>query len=187
MQPVSNRPHLEETPVGRLYQRYWQLLFTAIRRSISSREDAEDVLLEVFLAAVESKTLLSMSEAHQEAWLRRVTYNKCMDFHRRKTRHPIALLDEHSEALYEDEYLAPEHIALYQEELVQLRKHLDILSTDQREVLRLRFADGLRCAQIATRMSKSEGAIRSMLARALNRLRSTYTQNRKEKNHGETR
>jgi RNA polymerase sigma factor (sigma-70 family) len=187
MQPVSSWSHLEETPIGRLYQRHWQLLFTAIRRSISSREDAEDVLLEVFLAAVESKTLLSMSEAHQEAWLRRVTYNKCMDFHRRKRRHPTSLLEEHIETLFEDEYLAPEHIALYQEELVQLRKHLDILSTDQQEVLRLRFADGLRCAQIALRMRKSEGAIRSMLARALNRLRGIYTQNRKEKNHDETR
>lgn len=185
MQHVSSWSHLEDTPIGRLYQRYWQPLFTVIRQSISSREDAEDVLLEVFLAAVESKTLLSMSESHQEAWLRRVAYNKCMDFHRRKARRPASLLDEHIvETLCDDEHLEPEHIAVRQEELVQLRKHLEMLSANQREILRLRFADDLRFAQIADRMHKSEGAIRSMLARALNRLRSIYTQHRKENNHG---
>jgi RNA polymerase sigma-70 factor (ECF subfamily) len=183
MQRFPHSSGLEDTPIGQLYQRHWHALFTVIRQSISSREDAEDILLEVFLAAMESQTLPGMSEPHQEAWLRRVAYNKCMDFHRRTTRRPKSSLDEHVETLYDDEEREPEQVALRQEGVVQLREHLKILSADQREILRLRFADGLPCGQIAARMHKSEGAVRSALARALNRLRGIYTTRRKESDY----
>jgi RNA polymerase sigma factor (sigma-70 family) len=183
MQRFPHPSGLEDTPIGKLYQRYWHALFTVIRQSISSREDAEDILLEVFLAAVESKTLPGMSEMHQEAWLRRVAYNKCMDFHRRTTRRPRFSLEGYIETLYDDEEREPEQVALRQEEVVQLQEHLAILSADQREILRLRFADELPCAQIAARMHKSEGAVRAALARALNRLRGIYTKCRKESYH----
>ena len=174
MQLSSGPSGLEETSIGRLYQRHWLGLFTTIRQHISSGEDAEDILLDVFLAALESSTLASMSEQHQEAWLRRVAYNKCMDFHRRTSRHPAFPLEAHVEMLYDDERLAPEQAALRQEEVEQLQKHLAALSTDQQEMLRLRFADELPCVEIAARMRKSEGAIRTMLSRTVHLLRSIY-------------
>ena len=174
MQLLSGPSGLEETSLGRLYQRHWLGLFATIRQQINSCQDAEDILLDVFLVALESSTLLSMSEDHQEAWLRRVAYHKCMDHHRRTSRHPAFPLEAHVETLYDDERLAPEQAALRQEELEQLQKHLEALSTDQQELLRLRFADELPCAQIAERMCKSEGAIRTMLSRTLHLLRSIY-------------
>ena len=174
MQLSSGPSGLEETSIGRLYQRHWLGLYTTIRQHINSREDAEDILLDVFLAALESSTLLSMSEQHQEAWLRRVAYNKCMDLHRRTSRHPAFPLEADVETLYDDERLAPDQAALRQEELEQLQKHLTALSTDQQEILRLRFADELPCAEIAARMRKSEGAIRTMLSRTLHLLRGLY-------------
>jgi RNA polymerase sigma-70 factor, ECF subfamily len=174
MQLSSGPSGLEEAAIGMLYQRHWLGLFTTIRQHISSGEDAEDILLDVFLAALESSTLPSMSEQHQEAWLRRVAYNKCMDLHRRTNRHPAFPLEAHVETLYDDERLAPEQAALRQEELEQLQKHLAALSTDQQEILRLRFAEGLPCAEIAARMRKSEGAIRTMLSRTVHLLRSIY-------------
>jgi len=174
MQLLSGSSGLEDTSIGRLYQRHWLGLFTTIRQYINSCEDAEDILLDVFLAALESRTLLSMSELYQEAWLRRVAYNKCMDLHRRTSRHPAFPLEAHVETLYDDERLAPEQAVLRQEELEQLQKHLAALSTDQQEILRLRFADELLCAEIAARMRKSEGAIRTMLSRTVHLLRGLY-------------
>ena len=174
MRLSSGPAGLEETPLGKLYRRHWLALLTTIRQHISSGEDAEDILLDVFLAALESSTLLSMSEQYQEAWLRRVAYNKCMDLHRRTSRRPVFPLEAHVETLYDDERLAPERAVLRQEELEQLQKHLAALSTDQQEILRLRFAEGLPCAQIAERLRKSEGAVRTMLSRTLHLLRSVY-------------
>ncbi len=174
MQLSSGPSGLEETSIGRLYQRHWLGLFTTIRQHISSGEDAEDILLDVFLAALESSTLPSMSEQQQEAWLRRVAYNKCMDLHRRASRHPAFPLEAHVETLYDDERLAPEQAALRQEEVERLQQHLAALSTDQQEILRLRYADELPYAEIAARLRKSEGAIRTMLSRTLHLLRGLY-------------
>ena len=174
MQLSSGPADQQETPLGRLYQRHWLGLYVAIRQRINSSEDAEDILLDVFLAALESSTLLTMSEHHQEAWLRRVAYNKCMDIHRRTSRHPVFPLEAHAEMLPDDERLAPDLAALRQEEMEHLRKYLTALSPEQQEILRLRFAEELSFAQIAARLGKSEGAVRTMLSRTLQHLRGIY-------------
>jgi RNA polymerase sigma-70 factor (ECF subfamily) len=186
MQLLPSQPGLENSPVGRLYQRHWLAIFTAICQRISSPEEAEDILLDVFVAAMESRTLLSMSAQYQEAWLRRVAYNKCMDFHRRATRRSAVPLEEHAQTLYDEDYHSPEQATLRQEELLELREHLASLSTVQREILRLRFADELPCSRIAARLHKSEGAIRTMLSRTLNLLRGLYTP-RREDYHDQSR
>ncbi|MGH2478309.1 MAG: RNA polymerase sigma factor [Ktedonobacteraceae bacterium] len=177
----SNQSDREDTLVGKLYQRHWLELFTAIRQSISFPEDAEDILLDVFLAALENATLPSMSDQHQEAWLRRVAYHKCMDFHRRAARRRALPLEGNTEMLPDEKQVTPERAALRQEERAQLHKHFASLPAAQQEMLRLRFADELSCAQIAACMHKSEGAIRTMLSRTLNLLRGIYTQQREER------
>lgn len=77
-----------------------------------------------------------------------------------------------------------EHAALHQEEREQLQKHFSALPADQQELLRLRFGEEMACGQIAVRLHKSEGAIRTMLSRTLNRLRVIYMQ-QKEDHDGE--
>jgi RNA polymerase sigma-70 factor, ECF subfamily len=180
MQLLSNQSDREDTLVGKLYQRHWLGLFTAIGQSISCPEDAEDILLDVFLAALENAKLSSMSDQHQEAWLRSVAYNKCMDFHRRASRRPVLPLEDNTEMVHDEKQVMPERAALRQEELAQLHKHFASLSAAQQEILRLRFADELSCTQIAACMHKREGAIRTMLSRTLNLLRGIYMQQRED-------
>ncbi|HZR41762.1 MAG TPA: sigma factor-like helix-turn-helix DNA-binding protein [Ktedonobacteraceae bacterium] len=60
------------------------------------------------------------------------------------------------------------------EEYAHLHAHLEKLSPIQREALRLRFANGLRCSEIATVLGKRDGTVRVLLSRALNFLRSIY-------------
>ena len=65
-------------------------------------------------------------------------------------------------------------VAVGSEQHAQLRSHLALLPQIQQEVLRLRFAEDLRCSEIAKRLQKSDGAIRIMLSRVLNVLRTIY-------------
>ncbi len=55
----------QDAPIGVLYQRYAPGILTYIRRHISSPEDAEDLLVEVFLAALERNNLLCLNEGEQ--------------------------------------------------------------------------------------------------------------------------
>lgn len=173
-QPHMDPSECEDSPIAVLYQRHAYTLLSFIRQHVPTPEDAEDVLLEVFLAAFEADTLANLPKNEQLAWLRRVARNKCVDAHRRLVRHPVIPLEEIEDSMYEDEQQAPEQLALRSEEHAVLQAHLAQLSALQQEVLRLRFASDLRSAEIARMLNKSEGAIRMLLSRAMNLLRTLY-------------
>jgi len=113
--------------------------------------------------------------------LRRVAHNKFIDYYRRSQRRPAVSLEEVTEeSLLDDDHLSPEHAAVRREEHILLRERLSALPEMQRTILHLRFVDGLRCKEIASQINKSEGAVRTMLSRALNILRNIYASNREE-------
>lgn len=174
MEPQAGLPTYDNAALAELYQRHAYTLLSFIRRYSPTREDAEDVLLEVFLAALERNSLADLSNGEQLAWLRRVAHNKCVDIYRRVQRQRSVSLESVAETLYDDEELAPEQIALSSEEHARLRAHLAQLPEQQQAALRLRFADNLRCGEIAKKLNKSEGAVRMLLSRTLNLLRGTY-------------
>lgn len=157
-----------------LYQHYSAAIFVYLRQHTASREDAEDTLVEVFVAALEYDHFSSMSEKEQLAWLWRVAHNKAIDAYRRSKHRQGVDLEQIADSTFDDDELAPEQVALREEEYATLHTHLESLSGVQQEVLRLRFADDLRCAEIASRIGKREGAVRVMLSRTLNLLRGIY-------------
>ncbi len=157
-----------------LYQRYASGIFAYFYKQTASRDDAEDLLLEVFLAAMERSNLANMHEEERKAWLWTVARNKAADYYRRMTRHPSVNLKQVETSLYIDESQEPEQITLKHEEYARLRSTIARLPEQQRDVLQLRFAHGLSCAEIATVLEKKEGAVRMQLSRALKFLRSIY-------------
>jgi len=175
---------LGHSHIADLYQRYAPELLLYIRRHVPSQEDAEDVLLEAFIAALENPRLSDMSQQEQLAWLRRVAHNKFVDFYRRSTRHSSISLEDVQQELYDEDDHAPEILALGHEEHAFLCTHLASLPKIQQEVLRLRFAEGLHCPEIARRLDKSNGAIRTMLSRVLNLLRNIYANSEEEISNG---
>ena len=164
----------EDTAMAELYQRHVYTLLRTIRRIVTTHEDAEDILLEVFIAAFERNALADLSEGEQLAWLRRVAHNKCVDAYRASQRRPSLSLETVTEVLYGDEGQLPEQIALHSEELFLLRARLTELTEQQQQILRLRFEQDLRCTEIARKLNKSESAIRITLSRTLNLLRRIY-------------
>ena len=175
---------ISQSHIASLYQRYAPGLLQYIRRHVPSQEDAEDVLLEVFLAALEKPNLTTLSEQEQLAWLRRVAHNKFVDLHRRNIRRSSVPLQDMQYELYDEDDHVPEYVALGHEQHALLRSHLASLSHIQQEVLRLRFSEDLHCSEIAKRLNKSDGAIRTMLSRILNLLRHIYASSEEEASNG---
>ncbi len=178
MTALSPRSDPEDASAA-LYQRYAPVLFAWLRQR-TSWEDAEDLLLEVFLAAFERDQLLAVPEAKQFAWLVSVAQHKLIDQYRRAQRRPVAPLDEFAEALEEDEALAPEQVALRHERYAHLYSALRNLPDLQRRVLVLRFADGLHSKELAAVLGKREGAVRVLLWRALKLLRAGLENDERE-------
>jgi RNA polymerase sigma-70 factor (ECF subfamily) len=165
----------EQAPATEIYQQHAQAVLLYLRRYLAIREDAEDLLLEVFLRAVEKQIPLTLPEAEQRAWLLHVARQKLADYYRQRIRHPSVPFNEMTiEQLVASDEHSPDQIALRHEDHRLLHERFATLPEQYQTVLWLRFAYGLRSKAIGQRLQKSEGAVRTMLSRALNHLRGIY-------------
>lgn len=162
-----------ETQAG-VFDHFAPALFAYLCQHTVSREDAEDLLHEIFLAALIWEPFYQLPASAREKWLWRVTRNKVADTHRRSVRRPSLTLDSVVDQLYSDEAQSPEDLLIRREEYARLCAALAQLPPFQQEALRLRFAHELSWAEVARVLGKREGALRSMLSRSLSRLRIIY-------------
>lgn len=174
---------LDRTHLAHLYQHYAPKILDYVYRQTSSYQDAEDTLIDVFVAALESSTFASLAEQEQKAWLWRVARNKVIDLYRRTQRLRYLPLEQIDSDLIEDTSAPPEQIHIHQEDDDYLASLIEHLTPFQQQVLLLRFGENLRTPQIAVKVGKSEGSIRSLLSRTLKLLRRKYKPEKKGGNH----
>lgn len=159
-----------------VYQRHAPGILAYLRLHMRSCEDAEDLLVDIFLASFESATFQRLEETQRRQWLWRVARNKLIDYYRASARRQMLNVDDVADEIYYDEEFSPENMAERGEEFLRLRNHVCRLSPFQQQILRLRFVYGMRCSEIAAQVGKSEGAVRTQLSRTLNKLHSIYMQ-----------
>ncbi len=167
--------HLSNTsPIAGLFQKYAPMLLRYFSKHGIGAQDAEDLLLDVFTAAIEYSGLLVLSEQEQVAWLQRVAHNKMIDLYRRQSYRQTLPLERTTPILFAEDRSMPEYQVERQERYIELWEHISHLPLAQQEALRLRFLQGLSSKEIAKRLHKSDMAIRRLLSRAINILRTLY-------------
>ncbi len=88
-----------------LYDRYASSIFAYARRYTPSWEDAEDVTLEAFTAALEQANLSALAERQQLVWLRRVAHTKLVDRYRHSVHLSVIPLEQVKETVRTEEAL----------------------------------------------------------------------------------
>ena len=159
---------------GTLYDRFAVTIFQYLCQQVSTKQDAEDLLLEVFLAALQDEALSSLPQRRQLAWLRRVARNKVVDHYRHIAL--LNLLPIERTLEMEDAALTPEQYTEQQENYERLYQSIAHLTALQRELIGLRYRNGLRFADIAVVLGKPEGTVRQLFVRTLRQLRTIYDQ-----------
>lgn len=175
MQPIKNDAiNLSGSLDAVLYDRFGSVIFSYLRLHRASWEDAEDLTLEVFIAAQERNNLQGLSEKKQLAWLQRVAHNKLVDGYRRSKNQALVSLHTIEEPFESHHANDPEYVTLQHEEFGRLREIMGGLSDLQRQVVQLRYGADLSFAEIGLLLKKNEAAVRKLLSRALASLRSGY-------------
>ena len=96
-----------------LFDRHASHILTYVSRQIAHQQDAEDITLEVFTAALHHQELFALSSERQLAWLRRVARNKIIDRYRRNSHVDFIPLEQSLE--FTDDALTPEEFTLQRE------------------------------------------------------------------------
>ena len=121
-------PAEDHSPCARLYRYYAPGILAYLRRHVPTQEDAEDLLLDVFLAALEYEPRLAgLAEDEQRAWLATVARNKMIDHHRWASRRRFFSL-ERAVSTLDGEEMMPEEVVVRNEEHDRLRSYLQQLS-----------------------------------------------------------
>ena len=173
MQKVAQDEWQSDVDIG-LYDRYAPAILAYIYQHISSPQDAEDILVEVFMATLTQHHFSSFSPARQLAWLKRVAHNKVIDRYRHNM-HLTFVSIETAMGIHSHE-MTPEQSMLQQEKYNALHSALQRLSPEQQQLIHLRYGNGLRLTQIADMLNKPEKTVSKILHRTLQRLRGLYEQ-----------
>ena len=156
-----------EIAFTRLYDTHYDRVYRYILRLVRSVEDAEDLTQKVFLQAWRGLSRYRRTQSPFVAWLIAIAHNLTMSFFRsRKVNR--SLEGDLPEAVEPPAPVAA--IAdLGEQELV--RDAILRLNPEQQQVVTMRFFEGFECGEIAAAIGKSEGNVRVIQHRALQKLR----------------
>lgn len=139
-------------------QRYTRNMYRLAFSYCRNREDAEDVVQEVFLKLLRQKSEF-LDEQKLRSWLLKVTVNACMDLLRSPWRGRCCALEE-----------ATEPTVLMQEESELVLAVLN-LPAKYRGVIHLYYYEDYSITEIAGILNVSESAVRMRLMRARQKLK----------------
>ena len=151
-----------------LYETYLDEVYRFIFYRVEDESVAEDLTSQVFLKAWDNIGRYQVRGLPFSAWLFRIARNIVIDYYR--TRKDIMPLEEPG-ALIEPDPAA--NVAKEVEKRLQgewLRRMLQQLTEEQKEVLTLKFIHGLSTKEVAKVMKKRQGAIRALQMRGLQAL-----------------
>ena len=161
--------------IDTLYHEHHRLLYGVVFEMVNCHEDAEDILQHTFVDVWRNaKRFQTLDRDQTIALLVKYAKNRAIDFLRKKKRCiqtiPSLFEDDESETKKErdipDYSQNPETIILEKTHLQKLASYVELLSDEQREVLELKYGNGMSNIEIAEVLLISVDSVNSRIYRA---------------------
>ncbi len=161
---------------GKLYDTYYSKIFGYILRRTANVQVTEDITSEVFFAALKNISKFHWQGVPFSAWLYRIANNKTATYFTRGKNGQVHLddvpeFDLGSFSSAEEDILKAEAELKRHEQYLALHENIRRLDIKYQEVITLRFFESKQINEISTILGKSEGTIKSLLHRGLEKLR----------------
>ncbi len=163
---IERAKRYDQKAISALYERHAQSIYRYIYYRVGDVNVAEDLTADVFLKALEGLEGFTYRGIPFSAWLHRIAHARVMDYFRQQARRELLPLDERLLATGKGPQATIEARLDHEE----LQSAIAQLTTDQQQVIILKFVEGLSNAEVARILGKSEGAVKSLQHRALNSL-----------------
>jgi len=152
---------------GELYERHVGRVYRYLLYIAKDVDVAEDLTEETFLQALAAIHRYQRRGVPFVAWLLRIAHNLHLNLNGRRAQRSVPLVHEDQEGVVG----SPELFLQDRASAERLMQVVQTLNEDQRQVIILRFIEGLGCADTARILGKSVGAVRVAQYRALRALR----------------
>ena len=164
-----------------LYDRYYPKIFGYVLRRTAKLEVAQDITAETFFKALNKLWQFRWRNVSFSSWMYRIASNEVNQYFRKAKYKKFISLEESQEQGFEpmSSYNPESELIEAQEKLKQHQDFLNIqekiikLPVKYQEVIALRFFEKRQIKEISEITGKKEGTIKSLLHRALEKLRET--------------
>lgn len=157
-----------------LYNECFTPVYRYLYKRVRNKDDAMDLAQTVFVKLATTTAVYEIGNSGLLSYLFTVARNTLIDFSRKES-HGI---------IYDDELLQESDTLERSDQAMQAHEHRDLmvralqeLDDPTREIMELRFVDGMKSHEIAQVVGKSEESVRQIQSRALKKLRELYKEN----------
>jgi RNA polymerase sigma-70 factor (ECF subfamily) len=160
---VRRAQEFDEEALASLYELLYPKLYNYAYLQLGDVHQAEDLASEVLLRVLESLSGYRFRGVPLTAWVFRIARNCIIDLHRRRQRRPQVGLHDGIPSTEDSPHALAERSVAHGE----LRQALTRLTEEQRQVIILKFVEGMDNTSVARVLGRSQGAVKSLQHRAL--------------------
>ncbi|MGZ6049508.1 MAG: sigma-70 family RNA polymerase sigma factor [Phenylobacterium sp.] len=164
----------DRTALRQLYEATSAKLFAVCLRILSDREEAEDVLQEVYVTIWRRADRFDAGRASVMTWVSTIARNRAID--RLRARGPMAYADQVDELEIADGRISAEAMLEARGEQGRLQNCLSELDERTAKVIRTAFFEGVTYEALARRMETPLGTVKSWVRRGLAKLKGCLQQ-----------
>lgn len=166
-QLLQQAQQLNPDALRSLHHRFYEPVARYISFKVGDPHIVEDLSGEVFLRVIEGLKRGHGWQGSPQGWIMGIARNVVADHYRKREKMTEVIL---SEQLPSSETTDPGHHALQAERMEMLRTALEQLTDEQRDVVIMRFIEGVNINGVAEALKKSPGAVKGLQFRALKAL-----------------
>lgn len=126
---------------------------------VKNQEDALDIVQDTIVKALKYERSLKNSE-YMGTWFCRILINNCKTYLKKKNK--VIYIEEMEDLVIE----SSNH-----EQIIDIQQAIDRLNTHEREIILLRFYQGLELKEVAEATGKNLSTVKSILYRGMKKLK----------------
>jgi RNA polymerase sigma-70 factor (ECF subfamily) len=166
-QLLAKAKELDPAALRELHNRYYETVARYIQFKIGDPRTVEDLSGEVFVRVIEGLKRGQGWRDTPQGWIMGIARNIVVDHYRKRERMTEVALNEQ---LTSSENMDPTHHALASERMDELKQAIHQLTDEQRDVILMRFIEGIDIKSVAQAIDKTPGAVKGLQYRALRAL-----------------
>jgi RNA polymerase sigma-70 factor, ECF subfamily len=179
---IIERARRDPEAFGKIFDEYHDAIFGYVLRRVGDAYASREITSETFFRALDRLWQFQWRNVSISSWLYRIATNEVNQHFRRKKRAPQSL-----DILFEEKGFEPSDEssllleAIEQErelaragEWQRLRSEIERLPEKYQEVVTFRYFENKKISEIAGILGKKEGTVKSLLSRALAKLREKF-------------
>lgn len=166
-QLLARARQLDPAALRMLHQRFYEPVARYIHFKVGDLQTVEDLSGEVFVRVLEGLKRGQSWQDSPQGWIMGVARHVVADYYRQRERRVEVELSDHIASTEESD---PSHQAMLSERKRHLMQAIQQLTDEQRDVILMRFMEGIDIQGVAKALNKTPGAVKGLQYRAMQAL-----------------